>query len=263
MARLSPRRPQTPKAGDGTERERTVHVGGRALRYVVRRSARRRRTVELAVAPDGRIRVSAPARSTLAELEALLLRRADWILRNLATLEQRPSRVREWRDGETLRFLGRDYPIVVADGRGRDALAVRLRGGRIEVRIPATEREDARRRLAALAVERWYRQQASRHLSQRVARFARRLRVQPRAVRVGAPRRRWGSCSADGVLRFNWRVMTAPPEVVDYVVVHELCHLLHPHHQTPFWEAVAAVLPDYRARREALRAQDPAYSFES
>lgn len=263
MARTPRGSSPAPRPDDGAERARTLRVGRDTIRYVVRRSARRRRTVEIAVAPDGRVRVSAPVRWTLTEIEALVLRRADWILEKLAALRRQPSGARrQWCDGETLRFLGREYPVHIVSGRGPEALAVQLRNGRIEVRVPAAEHDHARRRLAALAVERWYRQEAERHLAPRVADFAARLGVQPQAVQIRGPRRRWGSCSADGVLRFNWRIMMAPPEVVDYVVVHELCHLLHPHHQAPFWDAVAAVLPDYRERRKALRAQDPAYSLE-
>lgn len=83
--------------------------------------------------------------------------------------------------------------------------------------------------------------------------FARAAGYQPLSVSVGGARRRWGSCSLRGRLRFSWRLVQAPPEIVDYVVVHELAHLRHPHHGTSFWREVGRLLPDFRERRRRLR----------
>lgn len=230
------------------------------IECVVRRSPRRRKTIEIAIEPPARVRVSAPLRTTDAEIDALVRQRADWILRKLDTL--RNGGRRQWQTGEVVRFLGREYPLRVIDGPRSSLPAVRLSGGRLEVRVPPSPDEATRRLRAAMAVEWWYRQEAERRLRERIAHFAPRLGVAPRAVLIRAQRRRWGSCSATGVLRFNWRIMMAPPDVVDYVVVHELCHLAHPHHQASFWAAVASALPDYRERKKALRAEGPTYTLE-
>jgi predicted metal-dependent hydrolase len=246
------------------ESRRSVVTPHGTFECVVRRSARRRKTIEIAVTPDGQVRISAPVRSTLAEIDAIVRQRAGWIQRKLDTLRNgRPPRPGpEWRTGDVVSYLGREHLLSVVDSPRLSPPAVRLRAGRLEVRIPPREDGPSRRRLVAAAVEWWYRQQAERYLRERVACFGARLGVAPRAVLIRAQRRRWGSCSADGVLRFNWRIMLAPPELVDYVVVHELCHLLHPHHQAPFWAAVASVLPDWRARVRALRTQGPSYLLE-
>ena len=108
-------------------------------------------------------------------------------------------------------------------------------------------------------LEGWYRRQADAELRNRVAAFAPVVEARQPEVLVRSQKHLWGSCSPGGVLRFNWRLIMAPPPVVDYVVVHELCHLRHPHHQKPFWEAVGAVLPDYRALRAQLRRDGDGY----
>ena len=109
------------------------------------------------------------------------------------------------------------------------------------------------------ALERWYRAEARAVLERRVAHYGERMAATPFAVLVRSQKHLWGSCSSDGVLRFNWRLVMAPSKMVDYVVVHEFCHLRHPHHQKPFWDAVGAIIPDYRERRAALRKEGDNY----
>jgi len=107
------------------------------------------------------------------------------------------------------------------------------------------------------AIERWYREQAAEEFAARVARWAPEVGATPSRVLVRAQRRRWGSCAADGSLRLNWRLMLADLAIVDYVVVHELAHLLVPSHSPAFWDVVAQVLPDHRARRRRLVEAGP------
>jgi hypothetical protein len=104
----------------------------------------------------------------------------------------------------------------------------------------------------------WYRLHASAQVSERATRWGDRLHVQPREVLIRDPQRRWGSCDASGALRFNWRIIQAPPALVDYVVVHELVHLLHRHHTPGFWAALGRIIPDYETLRTRLRIFGPA-----
>lgn len=112
--------------------------------------------------------------------------------------------------------------------------------------IPAGER------VRALVVG-WLRTHAADVVAARVQAYLPRLQVQPRTVRVREQKRRWGSCSAGGALNFNWRLILAPAEVLDYVVVHELCHLKELNHSPRFWAQVAGILPEYREPRAWLR----------
>ena len=99
----------------------------------------------------------------------------------------------------------------------------------------------------------WYKAQARSLLSGRVDFFAGRHAIRVGKVRISSARTRWGSCSARGTLSFTWRLVMAPPEVIDYVVVHEMCHLKEMNHSGAFWARVEAILPDYKARRKWLK----------
>ena len=222
------------------------------------RSARRHRTIELTVDRTGTIRVAAPIRAPLSAIEALLWpggRGGCGADRGAGspTGSSPPGLF-----GERIRYLGALPPLVVIEARGSTPGA-RMLVGAVGRRPPDRGRWTPWRRPYAL--EAWYRRQASAELESRTSRYAAILDVPPPRVLVRAQKHLWGSCSSSGVVRFNWRLIIAPPPLVDYVVVHELSHLRHPHHQRPFWEAVAAVLPDWRERRAELRRDGGLYDF--
>ena len=108
-------------------------------------------------------------------------------------------------------------------------------------------------------VHKWYGLQAQRVLAQRVLHYAEPFGVQPMRVLVRNQSSRWGSCASDGSLRFCWRLILAPQRVLDYVVVHELSHLRHPHHQRPFWACVESILPEYKELRAELKRDGNSY----
>jgi predicted metal-dependent hydrolase len=235
---------------------RQLSLGSTAIRYTVRRSSRRRKTIEIAVDPCQGLVVAAPWSATDDEVANILRRRAAWILRRFERLGdgEAISAPREWVSGEAVLYLGRNYRLRITDAADASDPSVRLTGGWLEVSVPGRTRQ-----ATASAVHRWYRQRAAQKLAERVAFFAPKVGVHARRVLIRSQRRRWASCGPDGVLRFNWRLILAPLSLIDYVVVHELCHLRHPGHDGPFWRCVAAVLPDYQTRREALRRAGPAF----
>jgi hypothetical protein len=102
---------------------------------------------------------------------------------------------------------------------------------------------------------RWYKQQAQQHFAQRVAHFSPMVGAWPASIQIKTYRARWGSCNSKGQLQFNWKLMMAPQAVVDSVVVHELCHLLHLHHGPEFWAQVRRVLPNYRDAKQWLKEE--------
>ena len=132
--------------------------------------------------------------------------------------------------------------------RGNDE-PVRLTRGCLRVAVPEVEdRASIRDRLVD-----WYASHALDRLQQRTRALAKELGVQPPPVAVQAYRGRWGSCTSDGRITYNWKIIVAPPEIVDYVVVHELCHLLELNHSPAYWDLVRRVMPDYRDARKWLR----------
>lgn len=220
-----------------------IVFGTTTIAYEVRRSAARK-TISIAVDAGG-VLVSAPAATAPARLEEVVRQRAAWIVGKMALLAQlqvSAEPAREFVSGESVRYLGRQYRLKVL----QDAASVRLRGRYLEV--PAGEGEEyARAQLVA-----WYRRQAQQRLPERVALYARRLGMATPPVLVRDQRKRWGSCSRKGELRFNWRVILAPMALVDYVVAHELVHLEHMDHSPAFWRRLGQVMPNYAELQERL-----------
>ena len=140
-------------------------------------------------------------------------------------------------------FLGQSYPLEVVDHQ-REALT--LNGS---FRLRRDKLEDA-----AAVFEAWYRAQAREGISLRAAFFAGLYGFEYHSIRITGARTRWGSCGSKGTLNFSWRLMMAPPAVVEYVVVHELCHLRQHNHSKAFWALVESILPDYKQRQKWLKA---------
>lgn len=227
-----------------------VAAGGMVIPYRIVRSARRRRTLELRMEADG-VRVAVPLRTPRHEIEAFVRSRAEWIRKHRDSPRPRPGRL-AFDTGDLLPYLGRALPLEVVEGTGR---AVRVQVDLLGLRVTLPRGAIERREATQEALRRWYRERATEELTARVEAWAERAGYGPRRVLVRDQKRRWGSCSRDATLRLNWRLMMLEPSVIDYVVVHEIAHLVRPHHRPSFWAEVERLLPDYRARRKALSEQ--------
>lgn len=210
------------------------------------RSARRRRTISLAVS-GGRVVVRAPLRTPIREIESLLQLKRAWIEARLAREAGAPG-PRAFGPGERIPYLGREL-VVCSCAAETSRATVELRGGELHVHAPAHRRRDA-----AIG---WYRARAAEAFAASVARWSPELGVTPKAVLVRDQKHRWGSCGPDGTIRLNYRLVLGEPDVVDYVVVHELAHLRHRNHGPAFWAEVSRVLPNYLALRKRLQEQGP------
>lgn len=194
----------------------------------------------LRVAADG-VRVTVPARVRAAALEAFLRQHRGWVADRLAEL---PA-ARPLAPGDALALLDGTLALEAAGPAGGGGWAVR-RGGRLVVRPDAGGGLDA-------PVERWYRRAALAELEPRARALATELGREATRVTVRDPRSRWGSCTASGRLSFSWRLMLAPEHVLDHVVAHEACHLVHPDHSAAFWGLLGEVRPGHEASRGWLR----------
>lgn len=207
------------------------------LDVTVRRS-RRRRSLGLTVTVEGRVIVAAPVRASRDLLLQVLLKHQDWIKRKVAASQDAWARLPQG----AVFFLGRAYPLsLLAQGKTPVKLA------RAEMRVQAGTTAAAWPLLQA-----WYRREADRLIRERVQHFSRGLGPKALRVELREWKRRWGECHPQEALRFNWRLILLPPEILDYVVVHELAHLQEPSHNARFWQRVEQTLPDYRQRREWL-----------
>lgn len=230
----------------------SIRFGDTTIDYEVRRSERRRKTVQITVG-DGSVRVAAPMATPDSELQAIVRRRAPWILSHTPRDAMPKAAPKRFVSGETLPYLGRNVRLIVksADMKLPD---VHFDHWRFQVTVPQTLNGDERYELIRRAIVGWYRTRAAERLPNIVEQWWPRLRRgnMPQIL-VRDQRLRWGSCASDGTLRFNWRVMMLPPALIEYVVVHELAHLTHRNHSTDFWGLVSMVMPDAQQRRQDLR----------
>ena len=229
-----------------------LELAGVRLGYAIRESARRRR-LSLELRPDGSLTVAVPMGLSLASIRAFVASRRSWIEAKRALLAPFATTRLRTENGARLPYLGTELALNVSIAPARRA-ACRCESGSLDIRVPHNT-------AVRPAIEAWYRREAATHAAARLAHFAPQVGRGARKLVIRAQRTRWGSCSARGTISLNWRLMQAPAEILDYVVVHELCHLLVPNHSARFWGEVARVLPDYRARRAALREFGRALAF--
>ena len=235
---------------DRTEKA-SIEFNGKLIGYTIIRSARRKKTVEITLDPQQGVVVRSPARTPRREITALVQKRAEWILSHATEDILRPT-PRRFTDVETLFYMGREIPIATC-ATAASGITVNLENDAFHIASPADLPEDERTEKSRAAIERWYRREASRLLPEIVALWQAKVSSKkPAQVLIRNQRKRWGSCSSDGSIRLNWRIIMAEPALIDYVVVHELAHLAVMDHSPRFWKQVERTLPDYRARRKRL-----------
>lgn len=205
------------------------------MEYQLYRS--RRKSLAIQVRADGGVEVRAPLSMPLRQIEDFLQEKQEWIRQTQQRQNALSQKRRRYRlaVGETLPLLGREYPIRASDRTGfQDAFLVR----------PGSP--------IAGQLEQIYRALAKEFLNVLAAGWAKRAGVVPAGIGITGAASRYGSCSGKNRLNFTWKLMLAPPELVEYVVVHELCHIRQHNHSPRFWAEVEALLPDYRERRQRL-----------
>lgn len=225
----------------------SIPVGDREVPVVVIRSPRRRRTISFSV-KNGAVVVRSPQRTPIAFLRGALEGRQSWIARQLAAGAERPSLT----PGALLPYLGCGIRLYVDVRPDRQRSSVKLVDGVLEVFAAGTAPDGELEALVSRLVGTWYRREAERILPGGAARLAMATGLSPSRVLVRSQRTRWGSCSADGTIRLSWRLVMLPPELAEYVILHELTHLRHRHHRPEFWAALETLSPGARATARRL-----------
>jgi predicted metal-dependent hydrolase len=217
------------------------------IEYSLTRS--QRKTASLHIERDGTVSLIVPETLPQEKIEEVLEAKRLWVYRGLAEWRDRnAARVpREFVNGEGFLYLGRSYLLRWVDDQKEPLI---LKDGRFLLRRPADGKPSPD---PAEIFKEFYRIKGRERISQRVSLYEPKIGVKSKAVRIMELGHRWASCSADTVLNFHWKSMMAPLKILDYIVVHELAHLVHPRHTVEFWGTVDKILPDYRERRDWLR----------
>lgn len=223
-------------------------LDGHVLEYTLRRS--QRRSIGFLIGADG-LRVTAPRWVSQAEIEKALREKQGWILTKLRERQSRQTARREaveWRDGGHLPYLGGHITLRLAQG---SANRVRFDPAARELNVSLSA--GAGEQQLKDRVQAWFKAEAKRLFAQRLPHFAQGLGVQCQTFSLTSASTRWGSCSSRGTIRLNWRLMHFDQDLIDYVIAHELSHLLEMNHSPRFWATVGRVYPNHTVARKTLR----------
>ncbi|MEC4600730.1 SprT family zinc-dependent metalloprotease, partial [Burkholderia vietnamiensis] len=246
----APAAPLDPGPARDRSRVRTFAIDSRVLEYRLKRSARR--TIGFTIDGSG-LSITAPRWVTLTDIEAAIAEKQRWIFAKLAEwktrTEQRALPQIDWRDGAQLPYLGKTVTIAL----GASAVAFDTDTLRLSLPLPAqADMQQIKDR-----VQGWLQGEAKRIFGERLAVYAQRLGVTYSTYALSSAATRWGSCSSDGRIRLNWRLIHFPMSIIDYVVAHELSHLREMNHSPAFWQTVESIFPEFREARHTLKHHPP------
>ncbi len=218
------------------------------LEYTLVRS--RRRTIGFLIGDEG-LRLTAPKWVSIAEIEGAIHEKQRWIFAKLSERRERAARrlqpQQQWRDGATLPYLGAEITLRIAAGLGA-GIAFDAQCGELTVCLPA----DAGEQQLKDRVQGWLQGEARRIFAERLPPYAEKLGVSYRSFALSSATTQWGSCTADGRIRLNWRLVHFALPLIDYVIAHELSHLREMNHSPRFWATVQSVFPEFQVGQKSL-----------
>ena len=212
---------------------------------------RNRKTISISVEPPKNITVVAPLDTNEEEIRESVKLKGTWIIQKLFEFRNIESKRvnREFVNGESFMYLGRNYYLQIhVDETLQNNSSVKLFRGKFHVYVK--EKDDE---LIKEAMEVWYREKTEEQVKKRIKYYQKFFNKKPSAIKVKGQKKRWASCTSNNELLFNWRCVMAKSTALDYIVVHEMCHMYYMNHSQEFWDLVASVMADYEVRKEWLR----------
>lgn len=245
----SPSSVDNPSDNAARTRKRQILVQDQILEYELRRS--KRRSIGFLIADEG-LRITAPRWVTLTDIEQAIREKQQWIIAKLREKRELASRrlqaTMRWEDGARLPYLGTHLSLRISH-QGRTAVVHDTEQGILHISLPPDFHEQQLKD----RVQSWLQQEAKRIFNQRMPIFAQRLGVTYHSMSLSSAGTRWGSCTSQGKIRLNWRLIHFSPEIIDYVVAHELSHLREMNHSAEFWATVESIYPNYEQAKQKLR----------
>jgi predicted metal-dependent hydrolase len=218
------------------------------INYTVKRSRKRKRTISLQISDKSELVIAAPYFTPIGEINRFVQEKQNWIHKAIQKHKEEAikNKAREYITGEMFYYLGESFPMeVFFEKKERKGLV--FWGNRFYLNSA-----DAAKKGMSYFVS-WYKKKAWQHLRKRVDFYNSELNLLVKSVKITSAEKRWGSCSADDNLSFSFRLIMAPPDIIDYVVVHELMHIKEKNHSTKFWQHVEKAMPEYKTHRRWLK----------
>jgi predicted metal-dependent hydrolase len=232
----------------------SIKACGRTINYEIVYSKKRRKAA-IVVRPDLKVEFRAPHGLSREAIREMVRKKAGWVWEKLDWFEANrlPSQEKRYTDGEKYLYLGKEYPLKILPAEGIKKPFASFRGSEITVLIPEAVPEELKSSLVKKAIWNFYSERAESEVEKFLKIYSEKLKTDPPVFKVKHQKRRWGSCSADNVLRINFQLIMAPPEQLEYVVVHELCHVKEKNHSARFWGLVGELMPGYQVYRKSLK----------
>jgi predicted metal-dependent hydrolase len=197
----------------------------------------------------GNVEVHAPKGTSDELVFQLLEEKWDWIQQKSEEMKDRTlgPKVKVYDNGESFLYLGNEYPIQVSQDINIKQDYLVFEGDKLQIYVKQLEDDKIKQ-----VLKRFYYQQCKTLVERRIRSFQSNFKIKPRSIRISDNKSNWGTCDSKQQLTFNWRLAMAPLKVIDYVVVHEMCHMVHLNHDRSFWRLVGKILPDYEQRENWL-----------
>lgn len=223
--------------------------------YQIIRSRRRKKNCSVIVNQDKEIIVRVPFRWPQVDVEKLLFEHQDWVEKKLAEIDKKPKLVRKkFIPGETFLFFGHAFPLEFKLAKNKVKPSLKFSQGSFSATLPQSLFGLKRKKVLRQLFKDWYFENGLKEIEKRAKEIADNLRVKFNQIKLKEVSSRWGSCSyRKKNLYLNWRLVMAPDSIVNYALLHELCHLAHPHHGARFWRLVARFEPNYKELKKWLR----------
>lgn len=207
--------------------------------------------------------VRTPHKMKIHKIENFLVKKQNWIINKLQYLEKNtPKKIRrDFSLGEKMLFLNEEY-IIKHIPNDRKRLSIKVEKKSFEIYHPEGYNFNLNSKAVKNKIIRWYKDAADEIIKERVSIYKARLNVEPLGITIRSYKSRWGACRENGQITFNWKLIQAPIYIIDYVVVHELCHLVYLNHSKMYWKLVESIFPDYRTYKNWLKKKILHLRFE-
>ena len=231
-----------------------IQYGNKEIHFEVKHG-KRKKTVAIHIDLTAKVKVLAPQGLEGGKIREIVQKKARWILEKQEQIKRRRDShpAKEYVSGESFPYLGREYRLKIIRSSLEHKNRCRLVNERLLVEIDGKAEGKGEKTVVKNALMDWYREQAEKKIFERINYYTRLIGEQPKSVKIRNHKRQWGSCSGNGSVRFNWKIIMTPISVLDYVIVHELMHLREMNHSRRFWRCVAQVCAEYTTAEKWLK----------
>ena len=232
------------------------------IHFSITRKKGRFTSVTMRIKPDGIIYVVAPRLMPQFMLSQILKSKEEWFRKQVARYSLQKKTKKAYESGETVLYLGKEYPIEKHVSYDHLVTKIEFSNNSFQIYVHAGQTDAKQKELIQKALQRWFMSEGKVYLINRADHFARIIGMDYASLTLKTVSSIWGSCSRDQKLTFNWKLMLTPPQIIDYVVAHEISHLKHKHHQKSFWDQVSRFDPAYKEHRAWLRKNSSTITIE-